>query len=138
MPERNIYHDAVVTALIRDGWKITDDPLHLSYGGRNAYVDLGAEQPLGAEKDGQKIAVEIKSFVGESDMQELGECIGKHNLYRNILAEIEPERTLYLAIAKHIYDGIFSEPVGQLMIKREKLQIIVFDDKQERIKQWIP
>ena len=137
MPQKDIYHDVVVHALIRDGWTITDDPLHLAYGGRNVYVDLGAEQPIGAEKEGRKIAVEIKSFVGESDVNELSGSIGQYRLYRNILTEIESERTLYLAIPLHIYEGIFKEPLGQLMITREQLQLIVFDDKQERITQWI-
>ncbi|NJL65136.1 MAG: fatty-acid oxidation protein subunit alpha, partial [Methylacidiphilales bacterium] len=36
--------DTVVQALINDGWEITDDPLVLSYGGRELYVDLGAEK----------------------------------------------------------------------------------------------
>jgi len=80
MPQKDIYHDVVIHALTKDGWTITDDPLRLAYGGRNVYVDLGAEQPIGAEKAGRKIAVEIKSFLGESDVQELGESVGKYKL----------------------------------------------------------
>jgi hypothetical protein len=138
MPQKDIYHDVVVKALIRDGWTITHDPLHLSYGGRNVYADLGAEQPIGAEKEGRKIAVEIKSFLGESDVHELGVSVGQHNMYRNILAEIEPKRALYLAVPPYVYDGIFQEPLGQLMLHRERLQLLVFDPRQERIRQWIP
>jgi hypothetical protein len=60
MPARNIHHDAVVRSLIKDGWTITDDPLRLAYGGREFYVDLGAEQgPIAAEKENRRIAVEI-------------------------------------------------------------------------------
>jgi hypothetical protein len=33
-------------------------------GGVEMYVDLGAEKIIAAEKDGKKIAVEIKSFIG--------------------------------------------------------------------------
>jgi hypothetical protein len=56
MPARDLYHDVVVHALIADDWMITDDPLRLSYGGQEMYVDLGAEQStVGAEKDGQKM-----------------------------------------------------------------------------------
>ena len=64
MPQRDIYHDVVKNALIKDGWTITHDPLILPYGGRNLYVDLGAEVPIGAEKDDRRIAVEVKSFSG--------------------------------------------------------------------------
>jgi hypothetical protein len=44
----------------------------LSYGNENVYVDFGAERTIGAEKNGQKIAVEIKSFVGRSMIKEMG------------------------------------------------------------------
>jgi len=61
MPARDIYHDHVKAALVKDGWTITDDPLKLSFGRKNIYVDLGAERLIAAAKGGQKIAVEIKS-----------------------------------------------------------------------------
>jgi XisH protein len=61
MPAKNLYHDAVVAALIADGWTITDDPLTLSFGGKDLFVDLGAERPtLAAEKAGRNIAVEVQ------------------------------------------------------------------------------
>ena len=43
MSARNIYHGAVVQALIADGWTITDDPLRIGYGDQELYVDLGAD-----------------------------------------------------------------------------------------------
>src|SRR5258708_33705788 len=62
MSRLDLYHDAVRHALEKDGWTITHDPLTLSVGGRDIYVDLGAEKPIAAEKEGRRIAVEIKSF----------------------------------------------------------------------------
>jgi hypothetical protein len=138
MPQRDIFHQIVVKALIQEGWSITDDPLRLAYGGRNLYADLGAEQPIGAEKAGRKIAVEIKSFISESDVYDLELCIGQFRLYRSILAKTEPARSLYLAVPIYSYEGIFKEPIGQLAIEQEQLQLIVFDDKQGTISQWIP
>ncbi|MGZ3382218.1 MAG: element excision factor XisH family protein, partial [Isosphaeraceae bacterium] len=32
MPARDRYHDQVKNALIRDGWTITHDPLHVRWG----------------------------------------------------------------------------------------------------------
>lgn len=138
MPKKDFYHNAVVNALTADDWRITDDPLHLSYGGRNLYIDLGADRPIGAEKEGRKIAVEIKSFIGESDIHELGQSIGQYNMYRNLLAEIDPERILWLAVPSFAYDGIFREEIGQLMISREQIGLIVFDEIKERVREWIP
>jgi hypothetical protein len=63
MPARDRYHDQVKTALQRDGWMITHDPLKLKWGAKDMYVDLGAEQLLAAEKGMRKIAVEVKSFL---------------------------------------------------------------------------
>src|SRR5258708_22379689 len=65
MPARNIHHAVVVRALTADGWTITHDPYPLSFGGKDLFVDLGAEEAaLAAEKEGRRIAVEIQSFLG--------------------------------------------------------------------------
>ena len=56
MPQRDIYHDAVRNALIKDGWDITHDPFAIAFGQHNLYVDLGAKQMLAAEKEGRRIS----------------------------------------------------------------------------------
>jgi hypothetical protein len=77
MPAKDLYHDTVKRALIKDGWTITHDPYTLSFGQRNVFVDLGAEQMLAAEKDAEKIAVEVKSFQGDSDIRDFEVAIGQ-------------------------------------------------------------
>jgi len=57
MPAKDMYYDAVRNALIKDGWTITDDPLILSIGKKDLFVDLGAEKLIAAQKDHQRIAV---------------------------------------------------------------------------------
>jgi len=116
MPARDIYHDVVKNALVKDGWTITHDPLRLTLGGKDMYVDLGAERLLAAEKGEQRIAIEIKSLVGDSEMTDLERAIGQYVLYRAVLAEREPGRVLYLAIPKDILD-IFDQPLGKLLLK---------------------
>ncbi len=137
MPKRDIYHDIVVNALVKDGWVITDDPLFLSYGGRDVYIDLGADKTIGAQKDNQKIAVEIKSFLSASVIYDLELSIGQYNLYRDILSEVEPERVLYLAISTTVYKGIFNDSLGRLVLERQRLKLIVFDEAQETIFKWV-
>lgn len=138
MPARDIYHDAVVHVLIADGWTITDDPLHLSYGGREFYVDIGAERgPIAAEKEGRRIAVEIQSFLSPSEVRDLQEAIGQLAVYRTILAEDDPDRVLYLAVSRSTFEGIFSERLGQLVIATIPLRLLVFDEKREKVVQWI-
>ncbi len=68
MPARDIFHQQVKHALEKDGWQITHDPYWIKLMGSdmNAYADLAAERILAAEKGNEKIAVEIKSFLGTS------------------------------------------------------------------------
>jgi hypothetical protein len=92
MPARDRYHDNVENALIKDGWTIIDDPLHVRWGKKDMYVDLGAERLLAAEKDQRKIAVEVKSFLGHSEMADLEQAIGQYTVYHEVLSRAEPER----------------------------------------------
>ena len=59
-------------------------------------VDLGAERLLAAEKGEEKIAVEIKSFRGASDIHDLEVAVGQYVLYRSLLTRFEPDRRLFL------------------------------------------
>lgn len=138
MPRRDTDHELVVEALKREGWTITDDPLVLPYGGKEVYVDLGAERVVGAVKGDRKIAVEIKTFLGPSDVHDLELAIGQYNLYRDILSETDPERSLHLAIPTHARKGIFSDPLGHLVIERQKMRVIVFGASPEEGLQWLP
>jgi hypothetical protein len=138
MPARNIYHDAVVNALVADGWTITDDPLRVSYGQRELYVDLGAERALvAAEKAEQKIAVEIQSFLNRSQVRDLQEAVGQYQVYRVLLAELQPKRALYLAVPRPVYEGVFTERFGQLIVTSLQLRLLVFDAKKETVYRWI-
>lgn len=137
MPARDIYHTAVRNALVKDGWTITNDPLRLSWGGKDMYVDLGAEQLLAAAKDDRFIAVEIKSFVGASDMADLEKALGQYALYRAVLAEREPQRRLYLAVPQAVIRDIFEEPLGKLLLDKQLVQVIGFDPDTEEIVQWL-
>jgi len=77
MPARDIYHDAVKNALIKDGWTITADPYNLKWGKDDLYVDIAAEKLIVAQKNEKKIAVEVKSFIGRSKMQDFQQAIGQ-------------------------------------------------------------
>ena len=138
MPQRDLLHDTVVQALEAASWKITDDPLRLGYGDRNLYVDLGAENVLAAQKDQQLIAVEIKGFSGASEMRDLEMALGQYVFYRSLLEELEPERSLYLAIPEFAYEEVFTDKLGQLMLRKHKLKLIVIDEARQEIVQWLP
>lgn len=138
MPAKDIYHDAVKNALIKDNWIITNDPLHLKWGLKDMYVDLGAQQLLAAEQGTRKIAVEIKSFVSASEIADLKNAIGGFVLYRAVMNRLEPDRTLYLGVRDAVFTDLFEEPIGKLLIETENVYLLIFNAETERITQWIP
>lgn len=130
---KDIYHSTVKTALEKDGWTITNDPLTLKIGGRSTFIDLGAEKLFAAEKAGQLIAVEVKSFISPSRVKDLEQYI----MYSQILEKQNFSRSLYLAISQSVFLDFLSEELPQLMIKLNNLKILVFSIEAEEIKQWI-
>ena len=138
MPAKDIYHDTVKRALQKDGWIITHDPFPLQIGRKRLSADLGAERLINAEKGTQKIVVEVKSFVGRSDVKDLEQALGQYILYRQVLNEMGIDRSLYLAISQPIFNSVFTIELGQLLLKNQIIKLIVFDDKSEAIVQWIP
>lgn len=138
MPTRDHYHEHVKAALQNDGWTITHDPLKLKWGAKDMYVDLGAEQLLAAVKGMCKIAVEVKSFLGPSEMADLEQALGQYVLYTSVLSEVEPDRTLYLAVNEEIFVDLFEEPIGQLLLAKQHVRLLVFDPITEVIRLWKP
>ena len=100
---KDIYHDTARTALEKDGWKITDDPLTLKVGGRSAFVDLGAEKLFAAEKEGKRIAVEVKSFLSPSPVKDLEQALGQYIMYSQVLERQKFDWLLYLAIPESVF-----------------------------------
>jgi XisH protein len=138
MPAKDFYHNTLCTALIKDGWTITDDPLILKIGGRSVFVDLGAEKLIAAERGSEKIAIEIKSFLSPSPINDLENAWGQFFMYARALQRREPERRLYLAVSRSIFETLFQEEAGELLLKEPGFRIIVFDPKTEEIIQWKP
>jgi hypothetical protein len=134
---KDFFHDAVKHALQKEQWTITDDPLKFKFGNVNFQVDLGAEQLLAAERSGEKIAVEIKSFLNPSAITDFYAALGQFLSYRLALESIHPDRTLYLAVPFDTYQTFFQYEFTQIAIQRYQVLIIVYDPANEVIMQWI-
>ncbi|MEH1956428.1 XisH family protein [Nostoc sp.] len=137
MPAKDIYHDEVKNALIKDGWTITADPYFIKYEDAELYADLAAEKPIAAERQGQKIVVEIKSFLGKSLMYDFHSALGQYIVYRNLIQLTEPEYTLYLAIDDVVYYKFFQRKSVQAVINQNQLLLIVVNTDKQEIQQWI-
>lgn len=135
---RDLFHNIVKAALQKDGWTITHDPYPLRYGVADVYIDLAAEEAIAAEKDGRKIAVEVKSFAGGSTISEFHTALGQFLNYR-IALEIsdEPERVLYLAVPVDTYQMFLRFEPAKTVIERYAVRLIVYSPNQEVLEQWI-
>ncbi len=71
-------------------------------------------------------------------MNDLENAVGQYVVYHDVLEKIDPERMLYLAVDEKPYNGIFSEPIGQLMLENDRLNLVVFNKSEEVIVRWIP
>jgi hypothetical protein len=136
MSARDVYHELVRQALISEGWQITHDPYRLSYGQTEVYADLGAELPIAAERAGEKIAVEIKTFIGKSEMHDLEVALGQFVLYRILLTAAEPDRMMFLAMPQAAFESLFENLQGRLLLEGAALKIITFDPETGVIVQW--
>lgn len=137
MAAKDIFHDAVVSGLVKEGWKITHDPLSIVVGGVEMAIDLGAEKLIAAEKTGEKIAVEIKSFVRPSAISEFHTALGQYLNYRRALIGKEPERLLYLAIPTETYSSFFCLPFVRESVADYRIKLIIYDAEEEVIEKWI-
>lgn len=137
MSAKDIFHDKVKNALIKDGWIITDDPYSLKWDdSENLFIDLAAEKVIAAQKGKDKIAVEIKTFIGKSTMFDLHLAIGQFLVYQTALEEKEPDRILFLAVPMEILNDIFLKPKAIKLTQKVNLKIIGFDIETEEILQW--
>jgi hypothetical protein len=138
MPAKDTCHVAVRNALEKDGWLITHDPYRLIIGRKRTYIDLAAELPLAAERDGQKIAVEIKGFLGDSELDDLEKALGQYGLYRVTLKKREPERRLYLAVPEKVRALLLDETDFRDTLHELKVNLLFFQVEQEVITEWMP
>lgn len=134
---RDIFHQAVREALEAEGWVITHDPLILKLGGLRLEIDLAAEQVLAAERGTEHIAVEVKSFLSKSKLNDFYEAKGQYDVYRIGLREEKTPRKLYLAVDADIFQSFFQKFLISKVLEDDAISVLVFDASAKRIVQWI-
>ncbi|MCC5659314.1 XisH family protein [Nostoc sp. XA010] len=137
MSAKDKFHNIVKSALQKDGWRITHDPLLIRIENiTDMYIHLGAERIIAAEREGQIIAVEVKSFIGTSTISEFHTAVGQFINYRYALEEIGSERVLYLAVPINTYNDFLNKPFIKTIIQRSQINLIVYDVETEEIIRW--
>ena len=133
---KDIFHDAVKHGLEKEEWIITDDPLRITSGRVDMQIDLGAERLIAAERSGEKIAVEIKSFTNPSSISEFHMALGQFLNYQVALEEQQPDRRLFLAVPVGAFTTFFTLPFVQTVVARFQLNLLVYDPFDEVIVRW--
>jgi hypothetical protein len=139
MARRDDLHFPARRALEKDGWQITHDPLPLYLQGVWLKADLGGARYMAATNGERRIAVEVKDFADESVTSELERMIGQMMLYQWALDEVDPKRTLWLAINQTVYDEYVLDETSlfHAVIRRFNVNLRVVDQLREEILQWI-
>ncbi len=132
------YHELVKTSLENDGWTITHDPYKIMLGKRRGYIDLGAEKGMiAAEKENERIAIEVKSFLGSSDLDDFEDALGQFLIYWKALKIKDPQRVLYLAVPQSYFERFFDDAFFVETAKEFDVKMIVYNETKAQIEQWI-
>ena len=137
MSARDVFHGAVKRALVKERWRVTDDPLELEWDGVKVKVDLAAERLIAAERQNEKIAVEVKSFISPSAVSDFHTALGQFLNYRIMLEVNDPQRSLFLAVPVDAYEGFFQSRLAQAAVERHQVKLLVYEPLQEEILLWI-
>ncbi len=70
-------------------------------------------------------------------MLDLEQAIGQYVLYSLLLGKVDPEREIYLAVTDTVYDELFNEPVGELVVNELPMRLLVINTKRAEVQQWI-
>ena len=135
---KDIFHLNVREALQKDGWIITAEQMRIDLGETYLEIDLMAENLVAAEREGEKIAVEVKSFLIKSVIYTFHEAMGQYLDYRSALEEVEPERVIFLAVPTDtFYNEVFQGRFIQKRLREENTKLIVFNPLTNTIEKWI-
>ena len=136
---RDLFHFEVREALEKDGWEITHDPFSFEVKDSKFQIDLGAERLIGAQKNNEKIAVEIKTFLAQSLMSAFHLAVGQYGNYQIALENYEEEkgRTLFLAIPEEAWLGFFQRDFIKMVVKQKKIKLLIYEPSEKIIVKWI-
>lgn len=137
MSARNIYHDAVKSALIKDNWTIAPNPYLIQCEDIDLAADIADARPIAAEREGEKIVVEIECFVGRSLMTDFHQAVGRYKLYQMLLEKTAPEYELYLAIDDIIYENFFRREGIDFLVRSSQIKFFAVNIDEGAIVEWI-
>lgn len=137
MPNEDRHHAVVLRCLEKAGWSIVKEQEYISIGtrdntNRRLYIDIKAQRA-----DKQLVLIEVKGLE-RSPVHELMQLLGQYLIYRMALDYLDINIPLYIAISNRAYQDVIQHILGQEMMSRHAIPLLVFDVIEEEIVQWIP
>jgi hypothetical protein len=134
---KDLYHQAIKNALVKDGWTITGDPYPLEYEDLELYPDLAVEKFISETQRQRKIIIEIKSFISLSLVKDFELSLGQYIIYRDLIRLLQDEyQEIYLAIKDEVYNTFFQRKSIQVLANLNQLALLVVNIEKEEIVQW--
>lgn len=119
---------------MNDGWIIVREQYPIRIERKRVWIDLFVQKP----EANAFALIEVKELENES-IEDLRNAIGQYMLYKAALKYAGLTRIpLYLAVSVHAMEGIFSTRIGRIMLDQAKVNLLIYDPKQEVIKAWNP
>ncbi len=134
---KDAYHETVRHALEKDGWTITHDPFPIRFDDLRVYADLGAEKVFTEQTESYKIVIEIKVLGGVSKIEDFEKALGQINLYRVLMEATKIKREIYLAVSDEVHNKFMQRKAIDLVIQKQKINLLIFNVEEEKITQWI-
>jgi hypothetical protein len=135
MPAKDRYHDAVVRALVKNGWTITTEQMLVRFVERRLWIDIQAAKA----SEQLVIVVEVKGFESmPSPVDYLADAVGKYVIYLCALDYARLDARLYMVVPIVAYEGILNEEIGRRAIRKANIDIMVFDPEREEVIRWSP
>lgn len=134
---RDHIHEAVLLALEKAGWIITNDPFKLRTGGISIEIDVAAERILLAERGKEQIFVEIKTFGNPSLIYSFHAAVGQYLDYKSALRDAGINRNLYLAVSEAAYKKLTKVEFFRLRLAEFEIKHFAVNLETQTISQWI-
>ncbi len=116
-------------ALKRDGWKLGTKAFSLRESGFQFWVDVVAE------KDGQKVLVEVKSWLNTFSA-DWYQALGQYLTYQDVVSRKAQDHELYLAVPEAVYNEHFTSPLIQNMVTKNLIKILIFNPTTNEVISW--
>ena len=85
----------------------------------------------------RNIAVEIKSFIGRSAIQDIENALGQFVVYRIFLRRADPDRHLFVGISHVTFGTVFQSKAIQVLVEELNVSLLVVNIDTEEVILWM-